>query len=82
LPERVAEAMRSGVTHTDKTRRQIDRVEVHSIRGHVKGDEILRFQVGRRCPAVEGSRRPTAVEGRRPMSSSATWLVPDTLAAD
>lgn len=44
-PEGVTEAMRSGVARAAKTLRNIDWVEVRSIRGHVEGGEIAHFQV-------------------------------------
>jgi flavin-binding protein dodecin len=44
-PEGVTEAMRSGVRRAAKTLRQVDWVEVGSIRGHVEGGEIEHFQV-------------------------------------
>ena len=37
--------MRSGVKPATKTLRQVDWVEVRSIRGHVEGDEIAHFQL-------------------------------------
>jgi dodecin len=44
-PDGVTEAMRSGVRRASKTLRQVDWVEVHSIRGHVEDGEIAHFQV-------------------------------------
>jgi dodecin len=44
-PDGVTEAMRSGVARAAKTLRQVDWVEVGSIRGHVEGDQIAHFQV-------------------------------------
>jgi flavin-binding protein dodecin len=44
-PEGVTEAMRSGVARAAKTLRNINWVEVRSIRGHVEGGEIAHFQV-------------------------------------
>jgi flavin-binding protein dodecin len=44
-PDGVTEAMRSGVKRAAATLRQVDWVEVRSIRGHVEGDEIAHFQV-------------------------------------
>jgi flavin-binding protein dodecin len=44
-PDGVTEAMRSGVKRAATTLRQVDWVEVRSIRGHVEGDEIAHFQV-------------------------------------
>ena len=44
-PDGVTEAMRSGVARAAKTLRNIDWVEVGSIRGHVEGDSIAHFQV-------------------------------------
>jgi flavin-binding protein dodecin len=44
-PEGVTEAMRSGVARAAKTMREIDWIEVESIRGHVEGGEIAHFQV-------------------------------------
>ncbi len=44
-PDGVTEAMRSGVERASKTLRQVDWVEVRSIRGHVEDGEIAHFQV-------------------------------------
>jgi flavin-binding protein dodecin len=44
-PEGVTEAMRSGVKRASATLRNVDWIEVTSIRGHVEGDEIAHFQV-------------------------------------
>lgn len=44
-PDGVTEAMRSGVARAAKTLRNVDWIEVHSIRGHVEGGEIAHFQV-------------------------------------
>jgi hypothetical protein len=44
-PDGVTEAMRSGVARASKTLRDLDWVEVRSIRGHVEGSEIAHFQV-------------------------------------
>jgi hypothetical protein len=44
-PDGVTEAMRSGVARAAKTLRDLDWVEVRSIRGHVEGDQIAHFQV-------------------------------------
>jgi flavin-binding protein dodecin len=44
-PDGVTEAMRSGVRRATKTLRQVDWVEVRSIRGHVEDGEIAHFQV-------------------------------------
>jgi dodecin len=44
-PDGVTEAMKSGVARAAKTLRNVDWVEVRSIRGHVEGDEIAHFQV-------------------------------------
>jgi flavin-binding protein dodecin len=44
-PDGVTEAMRSGVARAAKTLREVDWVEVQSIRGHVEGNEIAHFQV-------------------------------------
>jgi flavin-binding protein dodecin len=44
-PDGVTEAMRSGVARAAKTLRQVDWVEVRSIRGYVVGDQIAHFQV-------------------------------------
>ncbi len=44
-PEGVTEAMRSGLRRAAKTLRQVDWIEVESIRGHVEGDQIVHFQV-------------------------------------
>jgi dodecin len=44
-PDGVTEAMRAGVTRAAATMRNLDWVEVVSIRGHVEGDQIAHFQV-------------------------------------
>jgi hypothetical protein len=44
-PDGVTEAMRAGVARAAKTLRDLEWVEVRSIRGHVEGDEIAHFQV-------------------------------------
>jgi flavin-binding protein dodecin len=44
-PDGVTEAMRSGVQRAGRTLRDLDWVEVRSIRGHVEGGEIAHFQV-------------------------------------
>jgi len=44
-PDGITEAMRSGVKRAAKTLRQVDWVEVRSIRGHVERDKIAHFQV-------------------------------------
>jgi flavin-binding protein dodecin len=44
-PDGVTEAMRAGVARASKTLRQVDWVEVRSIRGHVEGGDIAHFQV-------------------------------------
>jgi flavin-binding protein dodecin len=44
-PDGVTEAMRSGVRRASKTLRQVDWIEVRSIRGHVQDGEIAHFQV-------------------------------------
>jgi dodecin len=44
-PDGVTEAMRSGVARAAKTLRNVDWIEVRSIRGHVEGGEIAHFQV-------------------------------------
>ena len=44
-PDSVAEAMRSGVARASKTLRDLDWVEVRSIRGHIEDDQIAHFQV-------------------------------------
>ncbi len=44
-PDGVTEAMRAGVARAARTLRQVDWVEVTSIRGHVEGSEIAHFQV-------------------------------------
>jgi flavin-binding protein dodecin len=44
-PDGVTEAMRSGVRRAAKTLREVDWIEVGSIRGHVEGGEIAHFQV-------------------------------------
>ncbi|MGI9183693.1 MAG: dodecin [Solirubrobacteraceae bacterium] len=44
-PDSIAEAMRSGVRRASQTLREVDWVEVVSIRGHVDGGELAHFQV-------------------------------------
>jgi flavin-binding protein dodecin len=44
-PDGVTEAMRSGVARAASTLRDVDWIEVRSIRGHVEGGEIAHFQV-------------------------------------
>jgi flavin-binding protein dodecin len=44
-PDGVTEAMRSGVKRAARTLREINWIEVTSLRGHVQGDEIAHFQV-------------------------------------
>ncbi len=44
-PDGVTEAMRAGVARAARTLRQVDWIEVTSIRGHVEGGEIAHFQV-------------------------------------
>ena len=44
-PDGVTEAMRSGVARASQTLRDLDWVEVRSIRGHIEGDQIAHFQV-------------------------------------
>ena len=44
-PDGVTEAMRSGVARAAATLREVDWIEVGSIRGHVEGDQIAHFQV-------------------------------------
>lgn len=44
-PDGVTEAMKSGVARASKTLRNLDWVEVRSIRGHIEGDQIAHFQV-------------------------------------
>jgi dodecin len=44
-PDGVTEAMRSGVARAATTLRNVDWIEVRSIRGHVEGGEIAHFQV-------------------------------------
>jgi hypothetical protein len=44
-PDGVTEAMRAGVSRAARTLRDLDWVEVRSIRGHIEGDEIAHFQV-------------------------------------
>lgn len=44
-PDGVTEAMRSGVARAAQTLRNVDWVEVRSIRGHVENGEIAHFQV-------------------------------------
>jgi flavin-binding protein dodecin len=43
--ESIAQAMKSGVNRAAKTLREIDWVEVTSIRGHVEDGQIAHFQV-------------------------------------
>jgi len=43
--ESIAEAMRAGVRRAGETLRNLDWVEVSSIRGHVENNEIAHFQV-------------------------------------
>jgi flavin-binding protein dodecin len=44
-PEGVTEAMRAGVARASQTLRDLDWIEVRSIRGHVENGEIAHFQV-------------------------------------
>jgi flavin-binding protein dodecin len=44
-PDGVSEAMASGVKRASETLRDLDWVEVRSIRGHVEGGEIAHYQV-------------------------------------
>ena len=44
-PDGVTEAMRSGVARAGQTLRNVDWIEVRSIRGHVENGEIAHFQV-------------------------------------
>ena len=44
-PDGVSEAMRAGVARAGKTLRELDWIEVRSIRGHVEQDQIAHFQV-------------------------------------
>lgn len=44
-PDGVTEAMRSGVARASTTLRDLDWIEVRSIRGHIDGGEIAHFQV-------------------------------------
>ncbi len=44
-PDGVTEAMRSGVARAAQTLRNVDWIEVRSIRGHVENGEIAHFQV-------------------------------------
>lgn len=44
-PGGVTEAMRAGVARAARSLRDLDWVEVRSIRGHIEGDEIAHFQV-------------------------------------
>jgi dodecin len=44
-PDGVTEAMRSGVARAAATLRNVDWIEVRSIRGHVENGEIAHFQV-------------------------------------
>lgn len=44
-PDGVTEAMRAGVARAAETLRQVDWLEVRSIRGHVEDGQIAHFQV-------------------------------------
>jgi flavin-binding protein dodecin len=44
-PDGVTEAMKSGVARAGQTLRNVDWVEVRSIRGHVQNGQIAHFQV-------------------------------------
>ncbi len=44
-PDGVSEAMRSAVRRASKTLREVDWVEVRTIRGHVEDGQIAHFQV-------------------------------------
>lgn len=44
-PEGVTEAMRAGVERAAKTLRNLDWIEVRSIRGHIENGEVAHFQV-------------------------------------
>jgi dodecin len=44
--ESVAEAIRSGVTKTSETVRNLDWFEVTEIRGHIEDGAVAHFQVG------------------------------------
>ena len=44
-PDGVTEAMRSGVARASQTLRNVDWIEVRSIRGHVEDGQIAHFQV-------------------------------------
>jgi dodecin len=44
-PDGVTEAMRAGVARASQTLRDLDWVEVRSIRGHIEQDQIVHFQV-------------------------------------
>lgn len=44
-PEGVTEAMRAGVARASSTLREVDWIEVRSIRGHVEDGQIAHFQV-------------------------------------
>ena len=44
-PDGVTEAMRSGVARAAESLRNVDWIEVRSIRGHVEDGEIAHFQV-------------------------------------
>jgi dodecin len=44
-PDGVTEAMRAGVARAARTLRELDWVEVRSIRGHIEQDQIAHFQV-------------------------------------
>jgi flavin-binding protein dodecin len=44
-PDGVTEAMQSGVARASQTLRNVDWVEVRSIRGHVEDGQIAHFQV-------------------------------------
>ncbi len=44
-PDGVTVAMRAGVARASQTLRNVDWIEVRSIRGHVENGEIVHFQV-------------------------------------
>lgn len=47
-PDSIAEAVRVGVRRANKTLRNLDWVEVTSIRGHIEAGEVEHFQVSRK----------------------------------
>lgn len=44
-PDGITEAMRAGVARAAKTLRELDWIEVRSIRGHIERGQIAHFQV-------------------------------------